>query len=264
MQEAHQTENSMSTQEPIPPTQSKSSFGVPVAIVIAALLIAGSIYMRPGTAPVQPTTPTNTVAQEQVTPEIEVAPVTAEDHIRGNPNAPILLVEYSDYDCPYCKNFHETLARIMDTYGKDGSVAWVYRHFPITQLHPNTAKIAEASECVADLGGTEAFWTFSDLVFGEREINAPTDMTRLSAFAAAAGVNTTAFNTCLENGTHTETIANAVDAAVKAGARGTPHTLVLVAGQRGVINGAQSYEVLSQNIEAILMQLKTAEAEGQE
>lgn len=242
------------------PKSSGNNIGVPIAIVIAALLIAGAIYLRPGgTPPSQVVTTTEPPAQEQVTPEVEVAPVTAEDHIRGNPNAPIMIVEYSDFDCPFCKNFHETLNQIMETYGADGQVAWVYRHFPIVQLHPNAPKVAEASECVAGLGGNDAFWAFADLVFGERGVNEPTDMTRLGEFARRAGVSETAFNDCLQNGTYTEKITEAVDAAVKAGARGTPHSFLIVGDQRGVINGAQRYEIISQNIEAILKLLEQNE-----
>src|SRR5690606_34807350 len=85
-----------------------------------------------------------------------IAPVTADDHIRGNPNAPLMIVEYSDFDCPYCKSFHVTMQKIIEEYGPSGKVAWVYRHLPLTSLHPSAAYIAETSECVAELGGNDA------------------------------------------------------------------------------------------------------------
>jgi len=88
-------------------------------------------------------------------------PVTEADHIRGAVNAPIKIVEYSDFDCAFCARFHQTMKAIVAKYPGD-EVAWVYRHFPLEQLHPNAATVALASECVADLGGDEAFWTFAD------------------------------------------------------------------------------------------------------
>lgn len=238
------------------PRQSQS-LGVPIAIVIAAAIVAGAIlYNGNNAAP---------VAQEPVTPgadegvEVVVEPVTEDDHIRGNPNAPIILVEYSDYDCPFCKNFHQTMNRIMDEYGVDGRVAWVYRHFPLAQLHPNAPRISEASECVAELGGNEAFWTFSDLVFGERGQNEPTNLSRLSEFAESAGVDRRGFETCLESGRYTEQIGLDVAEAIAAGGQGTPHTIVMVGDQQGVINGAQPYEVVKQIVDGLINQIEGGE-----
>lgn len=90
----------------------------------------------------------------------KMSPVTSEDHIKGNMNAQVTIVEYSDYDCPFCTRFHTTMNAISKKYGDD--LAWVYRHFPLEQLHPNAKAVAVASECVAKLGGNEAFWTFTD------------------------------------------------------------------------------------------------------
>jgi protein-disulfide isomerase len=77
------------------------------------------------------------------------------DHILGNPNAPISLIEYSDYECPFCKRFHETAQEIMKAY--DGKINWVYRHFPLPFHNPGAEKEAEASECVNELGRNDAF-----------------------------------------------------------------------------------------------------------
>lgn len=233
----------------------QNSLGIPIAIVIASAVIAGAIVYTGTNRPATPTpqagvgTPTT-----EETPEITVAPVTESDHILGNPNAPMVIVEYSDFDCPFCKNFHETMQQIMAEYGKDGKVAWVYRHFPLQQLHPNAPKIAEASECVAKLGGNDAFWKFADSVFGERGINEPTAMTRLAEFAKSAGANEAKFNECFTAGTFTQAIADDVNEAVAAGARGTPYSLILIGGQQIVINGAQPYANVKQMIDTLLAQ----------
>lgn len=96
--------------------------------------------------------------------DIAIDPVTEDDYIRGNQDATVKIVEYSDFDCPYCAQFHQTMKQIVNDYDAS-EVAWVYRHFPIPQLHPDAPRKARASECVADLGGEDAFWTFADEIF---------------------------------------------------------------------------------------------------
>lgn len=236
-------------QQPAP----RSSLGVPIAIVIAAVVIAGAIiftgHKNAGTQAA------NTNPDTQAAAKVEVAPVTDKDHIRGNPNAPIMVVEYSDFDCPFCKQFDATMQQIMSTYGKDGKVAWVYRHFPLTQLHPNAKKLAEASECVASIGGNDAFWKFSDLIFGERDVNAQTDLKRLPEFAEKAGVSKDAFTQCYNSGKFSAAIDDATAAGVKAGVTGTPHSILIAGDQQGPIDGAQPYEVVKQMIDTLLSQM---------
>jgi protein-disulfide isomerase len=152
------------------------------------------------------------------------------------------------------------MQQVMSKYGSGGKVAWVYRHFPIQQLHPDAPRLALAGECVADIGGNDAFWKFTDLVFGERAVNEFTDMSRIDEFAKTAGVSTTAFEACLNDG-RTKAIVEADMAdAVNAGAKGTPYSVVLVGGQEGIINGAQPFSYVSQIIDTLISQIdgKTA------
>lgn len=99
--------------------------------------------------------------------EVDVRAVDENDHIRGSADASIVIVEYSDFECTFCISFHATMKGIMDKYGADNDVAWVYRHLPLEQLHPNAKTIAQASECVSELGGTDKFWEFADLVVAQ-------------------------------------------------------------------------------------------------
>lgn len=93
----------------------------------------------------------------------KMSPVTKADHILGSIDAPVKIVEYSDLECPFCKQFHNTMQKIMSEYGTE-KVAWVFRQFPLSQLHSKAPKEAEASECVAELGGNDAFWKFIDKI----------------------------------------------------------------------------------------------------
>ncbi|MFM2340305.1 MAG: hypothetical protein RLZZ360_941 [Candidatus Parcubacteria bacterium] len=239
-------------QNQVPMQKPASNMGIPFAIVVGFAFIAIAIYFS-GSKIAPATTPTATPEEEKA---IELSPVTEKDFIRGNPNAPIVIVEYSDYDCPFCKNFHDTMKLIMEDYGVTGKVAWVYRQFPLAQLHPNAPRISEAAYCVGELGGDEAFWTFSDLVFGEREVNEPTNMSKLPEFAEKAGVSRTEFNTCLSSGRHTTAVEDSLKDGVKAGAQGTPYSIVTVGDQKAVINGAQPYPVVKQIIERLIAQLE--------
>lgn len=212
---------------------------IPAAIVIGFGLIALSIYLSGGRTTELANNPGPAESEADLA---NIDPVTDADHIRGNPNAPILIVEYSDFDCPFCKSFHATMERIIDEYGPTGEVAWVYRHMPLTSLHPSAGHLAHASECVAELGGDEAFWKFADMVFGERGANEPTNLTRLPEFAVAAGVSEADFEACADSNRHQAAVEADLNNAVAIGAEGTPYSVVIAGDQMTVINGAQPYE----------------------
>ena len=245
-------ENANNPVAPQAPVAQKESLAVPIAIVIAAGLIAGAIYLGGGkTQPIVKGTPPT---EQEV--ETTFRAVDDTDHVRGNPNAPILFVEYSDYDCPYCKDFHDTMNQLMRDYGESGKVAWVYRHMPLEQLHPNASKIAEAAECVAKLGGNDAFWKFSDRIFNEKSTRDLTVMSRITEYATDAGVDKEKFDNCYASGEMTEKVTASIQEGAAAGVRGTPHTLVIVGNDKTVINGAQPYSVVKQIIDGLLEQLE--------
>jgi len=88
---------------------------------------------------------------------------TANEHIRGNPKADIAIIEYSDFQCPFCTRVHPTYQKIIAEYGD--KVMWVFRHFPLDSIHPDAIPLAEGSECIAELAGKDAFWTYTDALF---------------------------------------------------------------------------------------------------
>lgn len=93
---------------------------------------------------------------------LEFRPISASDHILGNPNARIIILEYSDLECPFCKVFHATMHRVIK---ENADIAWVYRHYPIAQLHSKAFREAEATECAWEQGGNETFWKYTDKLF---------------------------------------------------------------------------------------------------
>lgn len=223
------------------------NYTIPAAIVIAGALIAGALFISrdEGNNPADPREGQRAVDTEKI------SPVSGDDHILGDPNAPIVIVEYSDIDCGWCGNFHGTMHDVIEEFGRDGDVAWVYRHFPITQRHPNAPRKAEATECVAELGGNSAFWTFTDTLFEEK-----TPVGELADAAVEAGVNKTSFESCMESGRHKNTVGAQAAEAVEAGATGTPFFVVIAGGQQVPIEGAQPLPAMRSIIQTILLELR--------
>lgn len=222
---------------------------VPAAIVVGFGLIALAIYFSSaGRTPktVEINTPASTAQKKTI------RPVDQTDYIKGNPQAPILIVEYSDYECPYCKNFHEVMRRIMEEYGTNGKVAWVYRQFPISDLHPNSSRLSLSALCVGELGGNDAFWKFTDSIFQERGLQEPTNPTRVPEFAENAGVSRADLTSCLNSGRHEETLKASLTDGANMGINGTPHSFVIVGNQIAPIAGAQSYDIMKQTLDSLL------------
>lgn len=220
---------------------------VPIAIVIAGALIAAALYFVNGNS--APALPADQVGD---VPTEDIRGVQKDDHILGNPNAGIVFVEYSDTECPFCKQFHSTMHQVIDEYGADGEVAWVYRHFPLTQLHPKAAKEAEALECAAELGGNDGFWKYTDRLYEITPSNNGLDLAQLPEIAEEVGLDRTAFETCLDSGKHESRVQKDFEEVAAAGGRGTPHSIVLIDGEQISLEGAQPFEVLQGMIEAVL------------
>jgi protein-disulfide isomerase len=237
------------------PSNQKSSPALPIAIIFGFAMIALAIFITNKNA-VTPVIAVNDTQETNTTKEGEPRPVTQTDNIRGNPNAPILMIEYSDYDCPFCSQYNFTMNKIMDEYGITGQLAWVYRQFPIAELHPNSPKISEAALCVGDIGGNEAFWTFSDLIYEKRDDNEMTNVTKLPQYAETAGVSQEKYIECMESGRMKDEVISQIEDGFNSGARGTPYTVLIVGNQQAVINGAQPYDVVKGIVDNLVEQIK--------
>ncbi len=174
------------------------------------------------------------------------------DHIRGNTDAPVTLIEYSDFECPFCKSFHSTVKKVVE--GSQGRVKWVYRHFPVDQIHPKARKEAAASECAAESGGNEAFWKFVDRFFELTLSNNRTDIdTVLPQIARELGLDEAKFSSCLASGRHDERIEEDHQNAIASGGRGTPWSIIVSkSGKTYALSGAQPYAAVKQLVDLAL------------
>lgn len=234
-------------------TESKqNNLLIPGSIVIAGLIIGGSLYIglasRTNSSGAQAQQP-----QRAAVGDLEqMNPITATDHRRGNPGAPVKIVEYSDFECPFCKRFHETMKQVSDEYGDE--IAWVYRHFPLDQLHSKARKEAVAAECANELGGNDAFWKYADRFFELTPSNNQTNIdTVLPQIAKEIGLDKAKFASCLESGKYDAHVEENVQDATETGGGGTPWSIVVAkSGKKYPLSGAQSYETVKQLIELAL------------
>ncbi len=197
--------------------------------------------------------PTDTTAgatgptEEQLS---QVPAVTSDDHIRGNADAKVKLIEYSDYECPYCASFHPTMEQVMENYGDQ--VAWVYRHYPLP-FHPQAQPAAETAECVNKVGGQDAFWAYTDSLFELNGGSGTITQANIDQAVSDAGVDATAVQTCVDAGEFTQMITDQMNAGATAGVNGTPGTIIVTDdGQYELINGALPFDQVSQMIEQYL------------
>jgi protein-disulfide isomerase len=222
-----------------------TSAKIPLAIVAGGFILAFAVY---SSIPKQPSASDGNPAL--------IRPVDTTDHILGNPAAKVMIVEYADFDCDFCKGFDETLRQIVANEGATGDVAWVYREFPLTEIHPNAMRHAEAAECAAKVGGTDAFWRFSDALF----TNQPVDPSQYGTLAKTVpSLGGDAFASCYANA------ATTVDARIQAdrqnaldmGALGTPFSVLVTRGRPPfIISGTFSYDEVKQLVDQALSKAK--------
>lgn len=250
-------------------------FLLPISIIIAGLLISGAVFYTNQNTSTTPINNGNTVAEK-------IRGVQQDDHIQGSPEAKIVIVEYSDTECPYCQLHHTTLQQIIDEYGESGDVAWVYRHFPIPQLHPKAAKEGEALECAAAQGGNNMFWKYTEELYNLTNSNnsldigvynspakvptdangnpyyaqatprSDTDAGKLSDIAESLELDVSAFEICLASGTYKDRVASDEAEAQAAGGRGTPHNVLLIGKEQIPLEGYKDFASMKNIIDSIL------------
>lgn len=210
----------------------------PIAILVGSVIISLAILINGGIIKFKGSTATRTTPNTDTTqvapipnqppPEPVAGPVEPlkdEDHVRGDRKARILLFEYSDLECPFCKRFHPTAQQIVDEY--KGQVAWVYRHFPLDQIHSKADKEAEAAECAKDQGGEDAFWKMTDKIFEVTPSNNGLNLDDLPKLAGEIGLNANTLKSCLDSGKYAAHVEEDYQGGIKAGITGTPGNILL-------------------------------------
>lgn len=185
-------------------------------------------------------------------PSAPPAKVTERDHVLGKKDAKITLIEYSDFECPFCKRHTPVVMEVYNKYKDDVNI--VYRHFPLS-FHANAQKEAEASECVAELGGNDAFWKFHDYIFEKTTSNGTGfALDQLPVAAKDAGVDAKKFQTCLDSGKFAKYVQDQMQEGITAGVQGTPGNFVIDndTGEAKAISGAVPATTFTAAIDAIL------------
>jgi len=178
-----------------------------------------------------------------------------DDPVKGDPNAPITMIEFSDYQCPFCgKFFSTTLPLIEKNYIETGKVKFVYRDFPIPNIHPNAVPAALAAECADDQG---KFWEYHNKLFEKQRqwegLDAQNGIRTFEQFAEELDLDSDTFNTCLESSKHLDEVQKDLNDGLSYGITGTPGFII---GNEKIgytkMSGAQPYSTFQQLFDRLL------------
>lgn len=221
-----------------PPTASNPWFAV--SLGLAGLIVgyfagAGGLAVPGGSGG-------GPVAQTPPPPAVQGNPANADDDaVLGDKKAKVTLIEFTDYQCPFCaRHFNDTYGQIVKNYVDTGKVKLVVRDFPLS-FHPHAQKAAEASECAKDQG---KFWEMHDKLFSTNAqwSNLPDAAPTFKGFAKELGLNTSTFDACLDGGTKAAEVKKDLADGSAAGIDGTPGFWILgPRGQTKQISGAYPY-----------------------
>lgn len=224
---------------------------LPISIIISALILAGTIAytQNPQQISRSQTGIGSSISQGDQKQEgsTEKFTIGDKDHIRGDSSAPVTIVEYSDFQCPFCSRFHPTVQQILADY--PDQVRWVYKHFPLDQIHPQARPAAEASECVFEQKGNDGFWQFADGLF---ENQSRLGESLYKELAGDLSLNTDQFNDCVSSRKYKDKVEADYQEGIKAGVRGTPGSFV----NGESIPGAVPYSTLKAAIDQALTDLQ--------
>lgn len=176
----------------------------------------------------------------------EVAPVTAQDHWTGAKNADVVLITYSDFQCPYCARFHATMVEFINGYGD--KVKWVMRNFPLS-FHANAMPAANAAECAAEQG---KYWEYVEKLFANQESLTEANFNN---WTDDLGINASKFASCLSASKYQSRIDADLTGGQTAGISGTPATVILGPdGYKQLIPGALPLESVKAMVDQALNQ----------
>ena len=223
-------------------TISKATLWKTIAGILGVLLIISIFTGGFGIGSDSTGTAPSPAKAQPSAPSVNMNDLIDDDTVKGNANAPVTIVEWSDFECPFCARFYsQTLGQIQEKYIDTGKVKIVYRDFPLG-FHVNAQKAAEAAECAGEQG---KFWEMHDQLF---EKGVKEGVSSFKKFASDIGLDTEKFNACLDSGKMASETAKDMQDGQAAGITGTPG--FIINGQ--LISGAQPFSVFQQIIEAEL------------
>lgn len=218
----------------------KKFLTTPVAIIIASIIIACGLM---GYGAITTSGNSGTKATMFTGKAIDVTT----DYLEGKENSKIIVVEYSDPECPYCVQVSPTIKKLREEYGN--KIAFAYRHFPLTQIHNHAFDESRAIACAGKVGGKEKFYQYIDVLFGYKMTNKTTQLSQTirDGFAQNIGLDTNLFGSCMKENQTTEAVTNSINDGVQAGVQGTPSTFVLLKTRKGyevisMVDGARPYD----------------------
>ncbi len=215
-----------------------------ISIVLAIIVIAFVAIL------VVNKTSKNSPNKSEVSQELNLRKISKEDLVKGNPNSKIIIYEYSDLECPFCKEYHKNLNAVVKEYPE--TVAWVYRHLPLEQLHSKAKTEAMAVECVSKLKGPKTAFEYLNKIFEITPSNNGLDIEKLPALAKELGVDEKKFKACLDKKETLSKVEKDAKEAMALGAQGTPFTVIEFQGQKTSFSGSLSKEQLKTIIDALL------------
>lgn len=178
-------------------------------------------------------------------------PVDETDYVRGDRDARFTLLEFSDYECSFCKRFHDTAKSLLE---RNDDVNWVYRHYPLEFHNPLAQKQAEAAECVGKIAGSDAFWAYSDAIFERTTSNGRgMPFEELAPIAGELGIDEAAVQACIDSGEMADEVLGDFLNGGQVGVSGTPGNFIIdnKTGDIIPLHGAQPIEALEQAIRAL-------------
>lgn len=221
-----------------------------VTEIVKAEIAGNDNAAAPAAQPAQPAQP---AAAPAAVTKIEVAELEdfyADSYVQGDKNAKVTIIEFSDFECPFCKRHDNagTVEQVMEKYGDDVNV--VFSHFPLS-FHPLAQKAQEAAECVGEQGGDEAFYAFKKALFAQPS---PTREAIKTVVAGINGVDAAEVETCIDAGTFAQKVTDMMNFGRKLGVTGTPGNIVMnnETGEFTKVSGAVPVDMFTAPVDQYL------------
>ncbi|MFA6608358.1 MAG: DsbA family protein [Candidatus Paceibacterota bacterium] len=230
-------------------------FTTPTAIIFSAIIISVSIIGHGVIVKAN-----ESAAQVSM---FNGRPVDKTDYIEGNPDSKVVVIEYSDPECPYCVKLHPTTKELRDKYSD--KVAFIYRHFPLISIHKNALDESRAIACAGKIGGAKSFYEYIDMLYGNKFSKQdpktgyvpPLPQDAKELMAKSLGLDIGEFSLCMSNKESENIVNDSIAGGAEAGVQGTPSTFVLVENKKGyeivsMIDGARDISFFEAAIEEAL------------